>query len=209
MSGVFIATPAYDEWVSIEHASALFEGAAYLALAGIEMSHSIAPGNPFIDIARNELVEEFLRSDAEDLLFVDADVGFDAKALTRVLAYEEEIVGGLVPKRDAKSDSSYHSNALTGRMSASGLIECKELPTAFMRIKRGVFDKLERPYFKTGSNPKDFGEDIYFCRKWCALGGSLWIDADLTFSHRGGKVWKGNFYDHAVKSGLLIKAEAA
>jgi len=214
---VFIATPAYDEWVCIEYASSLFESGAYLASCGIGMHHAIAPGNPFLDMARNKLVASFLSTDATDLLFVDADVGWDAKALTRVLSHPQEIVGGLVPKRDAKRDDSYHMNALTGVMSSNGLFEAKEIPTAFVRIKRSALERLqaagigteERPFFKIGNAPDEFGEDIYFCRRWCEMGERVWIDSDITFTHRGGKVWRGNFFEHCVKTGVLVQPETS
>ena len=206
---VFIATPAYDEWVSLEHGDSLFETGAYLAMAGIHMQRSVAPGNPFLDVARNDLCDKFLASGCTDLLFIDADVGWDAKVITRILSYPQEVVGGLVPKRDSASERTFHQNALTGRISPEGLFETKEIPTAFLRIQRSAFAKLQKPYFKIGSDPKDFGEDIYFCRRWCELGESMWIDSDITFSHRGGKVWKANFYEHALNSGMLIKHEAA
>lgn len=206
---VFIATPTYDEWVCMEYCSCLFETGVRLAGAGIGVYHAIAPGNPFLDIARNNLVEQFLKSEADDLLFIDADVGWDAKAVTRVLSYEEEVVGGLVPKRDANSDSVYHQNALTGVMSPAGLFQSMELPTAFMRVKRSAFGKLKEPYFKIGSRKEDFGEDIYFCRRWTETGNFCWIDSDITFTHRGGKAWKGNFFEHAIKSGILKQGESA
>jgi hypothetical protein len=214
---VFFATPAYDEWVCIEYASSLFESAAYLASCGIGMHHAIAPGNPFLDMARNNLVASFLSTDATDLLFVDADVGWDAKALTRVLSQPQEIVGGLVPKRDAKRDDSYHMNALTGVVSPEGLFQAKEIPTAFLRIRRSAFEKLqaagvgtaEKPFFKIGSRSEDFGEDIYFCRRWCELGEFLWIDSDITFTHRGSKAWRGNFFEHCIKSGVLTQSDPA
>jgi hypothetical protein len=206
---VFIATPTYDEWVCMEYASSLAESAVRLTHANIGMYHAIAPGNPFLDIARNQLVEKFLSTNATDLLFIDADVGWDSKALTRVLSHPQEIVGGLVPKRDAASESTFHQNAITGQMSPEGLFQAVELPTAFMRIKRSVFAKLSTPYFRIGAHPKDFGEDIYFCRRWCELGEFLWIDSDITFSHRGGKAWRGNFYDHCIRTGALRIVEPA
>ena len=141
---LFIATPTYDEWLSMEHASSLLESGIRLSQAGIGVYHAIAPGNPFLDLARNDLVEKFLASDATDLLFVDADVGWDAKVVTRLLSYPQPIVGGLVPKRDAASDRTFHQNAITGVMSSEGLFQAKELPTAFMRIKRSAFDWLKK-----------------------------------------------------------------
>lgn len=205
---VFIATPTYDEWNCIEYTSCLAETAVRLTQAGIGMYHAFKPGNPFLDLARNELVDKFLASDADDLLFIDGDVGWDPKVVTRILSYPHEIVGGLVPKRDAASDSTFHQNAITGVMSPEGLFQSLELPTAFMRIKRSVFDKLSKPYFKIGASAKDFGEDIYFNRRWCELGEFCWIDSDITFTHRGGKAWKGNFFDHCIKTGALKQEPA-
>lgn len=192
----------------MEYTSSLVETSIRLTQAGVGIYHAIAPGNPFLDLARNELVRKFLETDATDLLFIDADVGWDSKAVARILSYKQEIVGGFVPKRNHENASDFHLNAVTGRMQDC-LMETLELPTAFMRIKRSVFDKLEKPYFKIGSNPKDFGEDIYFCRRWVEKGGSLWVDADITFTHRGGKAWKGNFYDHCIDHKLLIKSVEA
>lgn len=203
---VFIATPTYDEWLCKEYTSNLLETGIILAQAGYEVYHSIASGNPFLDIARNDIVEKFLATDAESLLFIDADVGWDPKAVLRVLSYEQEVVGGLVPKRDTMKEDSFHMNAITGVMLENGLMQAKEIPTAFLKISRSAFEKLKKPYFKIGSSEKDFGEDIYFCRRWIETGNFMWIDSDITFTHRGGKAWKGNFYDYALKSGLLIKA---
>ncbi len=206
---VFIATPTYDEWVCIEYTSSLLETGIILAQAGIGVTHCIAPGNPFLDMSRNGIIDRFMESDATDLLFIDADVGWDAKAVTRVLSYSEEVVGGLVPKREAKKEDVYHQNALTGVMSASGLFQSLELPTAFMKISRSAIEKLRKPYFRIGASPKDFGEDIYFCRRWCETGNFCWVDTDITFSHRGGRTWKGNFFDHCIKTGMIKTSEAA
>lgn len=203
---VFIATPTYDEWMCMEYTSSLFETGVLLAGAGISVCHAVAPGSPFLDLARNQLVDKFLESGCDDLLFIDADVGWDAKMVTRVLSYEQEVVGGLVPKRDASSDSTYHQNAITGVISPEGLFQSVELPTAFMRIRRSTFAKLKKPYFKVGSSEADFGEDIYFCRRWIETGGFCWVDSDITFTHRGGKAWKGNFFDHCIKTGALKQA---
>jgi len=206
---VFIATPAYDEWVCLEYTSSLCETTTRLCQANIGLYHAFLPGSPFLDLARNALVERFLQTDADSLLFIDADVGWDAKIITRILSHPQEIVGGLVPKRHAKKDNDYHANALTGQVSSEGLFQCKELPTAFMRIKRSAFAKLQEPYFKVGSKKEDFGEDIYFCRRWVEAGEFLWIDSDISFSHRGGKAWKGNFFDHCLKTGLVTSEKAA
>ena len=200
---VLIGTPTYEKQVSVDYNLSSVQTAIELTARRIVMHQHVIAGNCFIDLARNEIVEHFLmHTKAENLLFVDADVGWDAKAVTRVLMHKQEVVAGLVPKRDSENGAMYHMNALTGVVE-DGLFQAKEAPTAFMRIKRSAFEKLKKPYFKTGSTPEDHGEDIYFCRRWCELGEHLWIDSDISFSHRGSRVWKGNFYEHCVAQGLL------
>jgi len=199
---VFFATPSYDKTVSVDYNRSMVTTAILLTKLGIQFHNNILAGHCYLGMARNALVRQFLDSDATDFFFIDADVGWDAKVIPRILSYEEEIVGGLIPKRDITSDSCFHQNALTGQIQ-HGLFETFELPTAFMRIKRSVFAKLKEPYFKAEHGPGEYGEDIYFCRRWCELGEKMWIDADITFTHRGSKAWEGNFYDHCVKTGLL------
>jgi len=201
---VFFGTPSYDKAVTVDYNQSLVQSAILLTKLGIEMHQEVLAGNCFIDLARNRLVDSFLASTATDLIFVDADVGFDARVLPRILNHSDEIVAGLVPKRSTDSESDFHQNALTGVI-RDGLFQSMEAPTAFMRIKRQAFDRLKKPYFRTGSSEADFGEDIYFCRRWCETGQFLWIDADITFSHRGSKAWRGNFYEHCVSTGLLTR----
>lgn len=38
-----------------------------------------------------------------------------------------------------------------------------------------------------------WGEDYYFCRRWRDMGGEIWIDPDIQFTHRGSKAWGGSF----------------
>jgi hypothetical protein len=200
---VLFGTPSYDKQVSVDFLHSCVTTAVLLTSQRIAMSQHIITGSPFIDLTRNEIVEHFLtKTSAQSLIFVDADVGWDAKVITRVLRYKQLVVAGLVPKRASNEENVYHMNALTGVIE-DGLFEAKEAPTAFMRIHRSAFEKLTKPYFKTGDSAEAFGEDIYFCRRWCETGESIWIDPDIAFSHRGSKVWKGNFYEHCIAQKLL------
>ena len=218
---VLFGTPTYDKTLSVDYVHSIIPTIQELTRQGVNAQWFALAGNCFVDRARNAIVDHFLKSTCTDLIFVDADVGWDWQAVTRILSHDVDIVGGLVPKRAADNEAEFHSNALTGRI-VNGLFETKELPTAFMRIRRNVFKEIDKaypslkgsdlacphtPYFQSkivdghGFN----GEDIFFCRRWDAMCKSIWIDADISFSHRGDKVWRGNFYDHAVNSGIIKK----
>ena len=136
---VFIATPAYSKDLSVDYVRSVVECAVLLTSIGVPMEHHVLCGSPFIGRARNDLVDRFLKSDCDNLLFLDSDVGFDVKILTRVLNAKPEIVGGFVPKRDQTGIEVYHQNGVKGPMTGvmkDGLFQSIELPTAFMRIKR-------------------------------------------------------------------------
>jgi hypothetical protein len=170
---VFIATPTYDEWLSMEYVQSIAATGFYMACNKVGFSVNIAPGNPFLDMSRNNLVEAFLASEATDLLFIDADVGWEADKVMRILSHPQEIVGGLVPKRDGRvqidGDNAFHQNAVTGEMEegcGGFLFAAKEIPTAFLRIKRSAFERLKTqgvgtellPWFKIGYKKGEFGE---------------------------------------------------
>lgn len=44
-----------------------------------------------------------------------------------------------------------------------------------------------------------WGEDLIFCKKWCALGGKIWIDPNVQVEHIGRKSWSGNFMQFLQK----------
>jgi hypothetical protein len=218
---VFFATPTYDYNFCAEYAASMMMTAIHLTAKKIEMCAQFVGGMCFIDIARNKLTQAFLKSNATDLFFIDADVGWDYKVIERFLEYDEEIVAGLVPKRAVPT--FYHDNAMTGEIQG-GLLCSLEAPTAFMRLRRSVFDKLDiahpeyskhstldcgPAYWQTGyvqgkEGYKDFlGEDIFFCRQWIAMGEKIWIDPQIEFTHRGSKEWKGNFIEYAIDKGSI------
>src|SRR5271165_1850948 len=130
---VFFATPTYDFNFSAEYTASLMMTTIHLCYHKIDTIAQFVGGMCFIDLARNKLTQAFLKSDATDLFFIDADVGWDYKSIQRFIEYDEEIVAGLVPKR--KIPTFYHDNALTGTIKGT-LIETVEAPTAFMRLKR-------------------------------------------------------------------------
>ena len=51
----------------------------------------------------------------------------------------------------------------------------------------------DRPANQGGVAGQFWGEDYYFCRRWRDMGGEVWIDPDIMFTHRGSMAWGGNF----------------
>jgi hypothetical protein len=102
---------------------------------------------------------------------------------------------------------------------ADGFMKVREAPTGFMCIKRRVFDRLIAAYpdlqyvpdWPKGTVPEDgvhyrffdvmvdpetrryLSEDYGFCRLWEKLGGEMYIDANSNLSHKGGRLYTGDF----------------
>jgi hypothetical protein len=227
---VLFATPTFEKAVSVDYHESMLNTVTELYRHQIPCGHRLIAGNQFIDVARNDLVHYFLTADEgfTDLVWIDADQGWDAKAIPRILSYDRDVVAALPPKKC--DEPSFHDNAITGRMCAQyGLFQSEEVGTGFMRIRRSVFERMDKafpelatmvdpgmgwpttPYFQRGNTKYGgwLGEDIFFCRQLRAMGEYAWIDSDVTFTHRGSKAWKGNFYDHCIATGKLLKSTAA
>ncbi len=97
-----------------------------------------------------------------------------------------------------------------------GLIEVLDAGTGFLAIKRHVIDELvaahpeltyypERTYQADPDDPQPewavfdtmidggryLSEDYAFCRRWQALGGSVWLDPSIALDHVGTHVFRG------------------
>lgn len=215
---LFVAVPAYTGSVSTETAASLGAAVPALNAAGVQTTVKYRNGNCYLDHVRNQLVADFMATDATDLLFVDADVGFLADAALRMCMVRKPVVAGIYPLKADSLRFPVHFEPGTERWSdADGLIECLHAPTGFLRINRTVFeampsrvyldqedgvDRVLRDHFRCDMRDRYYGEDVEFCRRWREAGGKVRIIPDLTFAHFGMKSWVGN-WGEAAKAGLV------
>ena len=136
------------------------------------------------------------RYDYDYMLWVDSDVYFTPADFERLLKHDKEIVSGVY----AYSHGYNERHELLISMSAAniknelyqqehGLQPALWFGFGFVLIKRGVFEKIERPWFPTGKVPiagrQGFcGEDISWCLQARAAGFDLWVDCSLRLPHK-------------------------
>ena len=101
---LFIATPMYGGMCAGMFARSVADLSALCAQYGIPLQMYFLFNESLITRARNYCVDEFLRSDASHLMFIDADIGFnpqDVIALMALQAQDEkyDIIGGPYPKK--------------------------------------------------------------------------------------------------------------
>ena len=154
---LFIATPAYGHSVTTSFANSVFKFMATPPdkdLPYHTMIH-LQSGMALVTQARNNCVSEFMKSEAEFLLFIDSDIGFKPENIKKILRRCNETKCVVLAPYCVKG---YHSvtNGVTFiihfpdknnvQIDKEGFCACKAGPTGFMMIHRSVFEKLAKAY---------------------------------------------------------------
>ena len=207
---VFLAIPSYGP-LPVGTAYSLWNAQIALRAAGIRVDLQFMAGHCHVDDARNDLVRTFLNTDAEILVFIDADVGFDAVDLVKLIRYDRDIVAGVYPLK--QSPEEFPVRPIPGEIwsDEDGLVEVEGVPTGFLKIGRQVLEQLEADaeQFHTRKDLPgarkmaviferavvDGGRwsgDYNFCRKARALGYRIFVDPAMEFTHSGEEFWTGS-----------------
>jgi len=228
---VCFAIPTITGDMRCETMISIMEAVIMCRELGIDTDVLVLANCPVLPVARNTLVAMFLADpDATDLFFIDYDVKFNAEAVIQLLRRPEEIIAGAY--RVKVDDSTtwaveiHHENGVPcGKVDGDEvLIRADFLATGFMRIKRGVFPKLQAAYpelryrenvIKTenrkieeaydyfamgvdGVRGRYTTEDFSFCQRWRDIGGELWVYPNIDFDHIGKKAYKGNYHEWLI-----------
>lgn len=200
---VFIATPVIN--FHANHVASLMKAVPRVMGMGISIDHFILANGCHVDDMRNICVKKFLDSDADHLLFIDADVGFWPETLYRMCTHEGDIVAGVYPRKEFAR--SYPMDIEGEHVSAGpdGLIRdgVRSVPAGFLRISRKVLQqmaeiRLDRTFrsseageavpiiFERGlKNGNRLSGDVAFCHWARELGYSIHVDVMAQFTHAG------------------------
>jgi hypothetical protein len=211
-----IALLSYDCKIDCAASLSLTQNVRYLDKRNYDVQVHYEVKNCYLPIARNKVVETFLKSDATDLVFMDADLVFDVAAIYNLLQHDVDIVAAIYPyKVDPESYPVRIINNPNGTAHVeNGLIEAIFVPTGLMRIRRNVIETMITKYpnliltngqhtlFDTGDLWHEgtwHGEDVTFCRRWREIGGRIWILPDIDIAHIGSKEYIGNYHKFLLK----------
>jgi hypothetical protein len=217
---LFIGIPAYDGKLNIKTAFTLAQLMPKAMQLGVTVILSDLSNCSIITMARNALVHEFLKTDATELLFIDADVMVKPDDILRLMAQSggKDITAGAYPRRaaDAKffADVHYDEN---GDLEFDGsLMRVKRVGTGFMMIQRHVIEKMveAHPEWTYENKSKDehmsavfdfkivdgqyVGEDYLFCDRATKMGFTVHIDVDISLPHVGQHEFTRNFREEVV-----------
>lgn len=164
MKSILVATPMYGGMCTGSYASSLMHLPTVLAGAGIPMYYLHMMNESLITRARNKCADEFLKTPASHLLFIDSDIGFNSEDIPKMLDKDVDILCGLYPKKEInwpRVASAVMNNVPANELSKFGgavvvnliknetthvshgeLLEINNGGTGFMLIKREVFEEL-------------------------------------------------------------------
>lgn len=151
---LMIACPCYGSQMYAQCASSLLKLQRH-----VDFVFETITFESLIPRARNILVAKFLSSDCDTLLFLDADIAFEPKDVTKLLESDKLVVCGMYPKKKLESsiiknnllegneDILKHASKLAINIHPQAQLTDQEIlmldaPTGFMRIKRDVFTTL-------------------------------------------------------------------
>lgn len=222
---IYLAIPAYDSRIDVLCMASILNNIKDLESRGYDVIFNTKMGDPYIDQARNWLVNTFLRTKATDMIFIDTDLAFDTDAIYRLMRCDKGVVGGVYPFRSEDQNGFPVSPILDENQKPvheNGLVECQFIPTGLMRINRSVFEALkpehqmftddsgETKYFRTGQvfihegDTRWWGEDNYFCEICRRCGIKIYCDPMISFVHMGRLQKKGNYGEYLQNGGKWV-----
>lgn len=169
---IFIATPCYGGQLTDQYFLSFIKLLERFYRLGIEFRITTLRNESLIPRARNVLTAMFLEDpfDYTHLMFIDADIEFDADSVIRMLALDKELIAGAYPKKNinwervkqvlqknpnadvneiAISAADYAINFKNGGQDILvelGAAEVLDASTGFMLIKKKVFLDMIKQY---------------------------------------------------------------
>lgn len=172
---LFLAVPMYGGACAGLFAKSVADLTAMCTNHGIEMRSYFLFNESLITRARNYCVDEFMRSGATHMMFIDSDIGFDPRDVLAMLALqsdesEYDVLAGPYPKKCISwekiklavdkgvadedpnilekyvGDFVFNPKAGSGSIRVDQPVEVSEVGTGFMMTRRSAFEKFSVAY---------------------------------------------------------------
>ena len=208
---IFIASPVYRQ-VEFKHYTSMMRlMMAINDLEDVELNFGMVPGDADVARARNVAAAHFLKSDADVMLTIDADIVFsptDAIKLCREAVELNAAVGALYMVRSIKDRQPAPLIEVDQEIdfhTAAEPVPVKYLATGFMAVARPVMETIGAAlptYMQTTPLPFQpfygqmalehetegylyLSEDFAFCHRVHEHGFGVWLDPGIRLGHLG------------------------
>lgn len=198
---ILIATPVYDGKLPIQVVHCLLGEKDIAHGCGDELGIGFLGGCSHAAQGRNQLADDFLKSDCDRLVFLDSDVTWAPGDLIKIAHQPVDFVGGAYRHKTLTESYPVHFDSTKKELWANerGLLEVMAVPGGFMSLSRNVFEKIKEANpnrifdfwgrkmfcffemsFKDGTLG---GEDFLFCESFRKVGGKIYLDPELNLIH--------------------------
>jgi hypothetical protein len=172
---LFIATPMYGGMCAGMFTKSLADLISTCAQYKIQTQLYFLFNESLITRARNYCTDEFLRSGATHLMFIDSDIGFDPRDVLALLALQSDesdydVIGGPYPKKCISwekikmavdkgfadenpsnlehfvGDYVFNPKTTAREIPLNKPVEVMEIGTGFMMIRRATLEKYQEAY---------------------------------------------------------------
>lgn len=161
--GLMIATPSHDGTVAMGYALGLADICAHLSVHNVYFELARVIGSSLIPHARNSLVDMFLKSKCQKLLFIDSDQGYDKTSILHLFQSNKRIIAAITPHKrfpinlnfEPLPKDAHYFKDLTNKgpdefnvyakalMDPKGEIEVNRVGTGMVMIDRSVFEIMK------------------------------------------------------------------
>ena len=130
--------------------------------------------------------------DYDYVLWIDSDQVFEPEHFEMLINADKEVVAAPIRTLPRNDFNCGHINAEKNGFTKvkefinSDLLEVDYVGFGFILFKRGVFERLQFPYFKAvkfGDIPGELGEDFSFCMRAKEAGIKFWVDPKCRVLH--------------------------
>jgi hypothetical protein len=209
MKKLFIGTPAYEGKVYVQYAMSLLDTCELLKSMFIEPVVRVPVSGSLLVADRNRLIQMFWESEAEYMLCIDNDLGWNPHSVVRLLNSGKDFCAGVYPTRNGAGFTFRPETEEDGRIVMcpdTKLLKMQYIPAGFMLFSRKVIETMRNKYPELYYTPKDkssktesafcffdtevwegefWGEDYVFCRRVRDAGFDIWVDPLIEFNHAG------------------------
>lgn len=222
---VIVCTPAYGGNMQFEYVINLIRLDRLCEQRKIDIDYAFVANESLIQRARNYLCGQFLSQEQNThLLFIDADIQFNAEDVVKMIEADVDLIGGVYPKKKLHWERFTKPDCMASMLDyvVTPLDEGKPIQdmykpqpvkyvgTGLMLISRKVLETMQKEnpddwFYADGVKYYKFfdcvlkdsiylSEDYYICDKWRQLGGTVYAAYWTRCVHWGTFGFDGNLF---------------
>jgi len=173
---------------------------------GLHNYHFSFVQNSLVYTAREMLLDTFMKSKCEAIMFIDSDMTFSEASVELLARHNLPFVTAKAFKRSAPFQPCFYTEVAiidgSPRLQVpldypDCLLPIEGAGMACVLIKKEVFEKIKKPHFEP---LPVLGEDLSFCMKVKEAGIPMFCDTTVEFGHIGTEAFgEKHFKEHLKK----------